>query len=69
MLNRNEEAVNFIDKALSLAKSPDDWFYVRAGTIYENAGNFEKASQYFHQALALNSSNQSAKEGLTRLDQ
>ena len=69
LLDRHEEAVRFIEKAFSLTKSPADWFYVRAGIVHEDAGNIEKASQYFHQALAINSSNLSARDGLTRLDQ
>ena len=68
MADRTNEAIASIERALTLAASPDQWYYTRAGFIYEHAGDREEALKYYHQALGINPKNSSALEGIERLD-
>ena len=68
LLNQSEEAKTAIEKAISLAPLPDQWYYARAGVIFETAGEFDKALRYYYQALAIDPSNSSSVEGVDRLE-
>jgi tetratricopeptide (TPR) repeat protein len=65
--NQPEEAKSSIKKALSLLSQPDEWYFVRAGIIFESTGDIETAQVYYKNALKINPRNQAAIEGLSRL--
>jgi tetratricopeptide (TPR) repeat protein len=62
------EAIQSIERAESLMLAPDPWYYIRAGEIYEWAGQMEKAKGSYRQALELDAVNDSAIQGITRLN-
>ena len=63
------QAQEAIQKALDLMKAPDAWYYVRAGIIFEAAGDLEEAIEYYRHALVVDSSNSAAVQALARLSQ
>ena len=56
-----------VQQSLALMEPPDPWFYVRAGDIYEWAGETEKALTAYQYAVTLDSTNSSALQGIQRL--
>jgi tetratricopeptide (TPR) repeat protein len=62
-------AIQAIESAITYMSTPSEWYYVRAGQIYEWAGQNEQAIAAYRSALTLNSENSSAQQGLTRLGQ
>lgn len=65
--NQPEQAVLSIERALELMDIPDPAYYVRAGRIYEFAGNPAKAIPAYRQALALDPASEPARQALARL--
>ena len=61
------EAIQAIEQALALSTSPTEWYYVRAGQIYEWAGDTVKAISAYREAIRINPDNKSAQAGLKRL--
>ncbi len=58
-----------IQQALSLMARPDAWYYMRAGGIFEAAGEIDAAVAYYQQALAIDASINAAQQALERLNQ
>ena len=67
--NDKNDAVQAIEKAITLLPSPSEWYFVRAGQIYEWEGAKDKAITAYQKALHVNPANSSAKDGLARLGQ
>lgn len=65
--NQSNEATTAIEKALNLADGHNLQYYLRAGNIYEQLGEKEKALQTYNQALTIDSDNKEAKQGIIRL--
>ena len=65
--NQPEQAIQSIEQALRLMAAPDGAYYVRAGQIYEFAGNPTTAIAAYRQALALDPNSKAAQEALARL--
>jgi len=61
------EAAQYIEKAIALMETPNLGYYVRAGNIYEEMGEKEKALQAYQQALQMDPANESALQGLDRV--
>ena len=61
------EAAQYIEKAIALMETPNLGYYVRAGNIYEEMGEKEKALQAYQQALQIDPANESALQGLERV--
>lgn len=61
------EAVQAIQEALAWMKTPNAWYYYRAGLIYEESGMFNEAVDAYTQALALMPERQEFVEALARL--
>lgn len=74
---KSEKAIAYYETTLKNGEDYDFYYIANAalhlGLIYEKAGNFAKAKDYFHQCLDMdpeeykNSINQKAKAGLNRL--
>lgn len=58
-----------IEKALEIATTQDEWYFVRAGLLYEWVESKGKAIIAFREALKINPINSSALDGLKRLEQ
>ncbi|MFQ5615682.1 MAG: tetratricopeptide repeat protein [Anaerolineales bacterium] len=67
LLGRHQEAIAAIEQALGLFSSPDQWHYLRAGAIFEAAGDLERALYYFNETLAIEPTNSSAHQAINRL--
>jgi len=61
------EAINAIEQAIALMTEPDQWFYLRAGRIYEWAEYPDEAKTAYRQAQKINPDNAAAQEGIQRL--
>lgn len=61
------EAITNIEKAIELVETPNLWYYIRAGKIYEEMGEKEKALQAYKRALQIDPMNESALKGIERL--
>jgi tetratricopeptide (TPR) repeat protein len=68
LLNRNDEAKSAIEKAIEHASSLTEWYFIRAGRIYEQAGENEKALQYYYQALGIDPTNTTALQSVDLLE-
>jgi tetratricopeptide (TPR) repeat protein len=66
--NQPEEARNAIEKALNLMKPPSDFYYLRAGQIYEWRGEKTLALDAYEKALTINPANTLARQALDRLN-
>jgi tetratricopeptide (TPR) repeat protein len=62
-----DKAKEAIERAISLLDMPDQWYYARAGVIFEGAGDLDRALDYYRLALEVNPANITALEGLARL--
>ena len=65
--HQNDEAINAIEHAIVRMEFPNQWYYVRAGMIYEAAGFTDKALAAYRQALLINSGNNQAVQAINRL--
>jgi tetratricopeptide (TPR) repeat protein len=61
------EAITNIEKAIEIVETPNLWYYIRAGKIYEEMGEKEKALQAYKRALQIDPMNESALKGIERL--
>jgi tetratricopeptide (TPR) repeat protein len=61
------EAVMYIEKAIELIPQPNLWFYLRAGIIYEESAQNDKALQAYKLALRIDPANEIALKGVERL--
>jgi tetratricopeptide (TPR) repeat protein len=71
LLEQKEPSIESIEQAIALTSVSKQEYYVRAGAIYEWAGDIEKALDAYRQALSLNPDNQTAKskvEALSEID-
>jgi len=68
LISRTEEAVQSIETALSLVESPNAWYFVRAGEIYEWLGNMDVAIDFYRRALEIDPQNKTARHNLERLE-
>jgi tetratricopeptide (TPR) repeat protein len=66
--NQYELAAGAIQQAINMVDITDERLLVRAGEIYEKAGDYYKAKHFYQSTLAIDPDNDSAKEGLSRLD-
>ena len=66
-LNKPDEAVRAIERAVELMDPPLDSYYARAGEIYRWAGLREQAVKAYRQALVLNPDNLISQKGLQLL--
>ena len=62
------QAIAAIDRALALMAPPNADYYVRAGSIYEWAGDKSRALHAYRQALLIDPQNAAAFENVQRLD-
>jgi tetratricopeptide (TPR) repeat protein len=62
------QAITDIEQALALMVPPNTYFYSRAGSIYEWAGDASRALQAYRQALLVDPQNVAAINGVKRLD-
>jgi tetratricopeptide (TPR) repeat protein len=69
MKEDKNNAIQAIEKSLAVISTPAEWYYVRAGQIYEWAGENDQAITEYRNALNVNPENSSAQQGLTRLGQ
>ena len=69
MNNDADKSIWAIEKALAAISTPSEWYFVRAGQIYDWAGKKDLAANAYRQALALNPKNTSAQQGLAGLTQ
>lgn len=67
--NDKDQSIEAIESALAMMSTPSEWYYVRAGQIYEWAATKDQAIAAYREALKINSSNSSALDGLKRLGQ
>jgi len=67
LIGQQDEAIESIEKALSLAESPNLQYYLRAGNIYEQAHENEKALQAYYQVLTMAPNNETAQQAIDRL--
>ena len=65
--DKPERATKAIETAIQLSSLPNEWYFVRAGRIYEMYDELEKAIQMFSQALEINPENEPAYWELQRL--
>jgi len=68
LLNRNDEAKSAIEKAIEHASSLTEWYFIRAGRIHEQAGENQKALQYYYQALGIDPTNTTALQAVNLLE-
>ncbi|MGB9591347.1 MAG: tetratricopeptide repeat protein [Candidatus Kryptoniota bacterium] len=67
-LNQQQaEAAFYIEKAIALMEAPNLGYYLRAGLIYEEIGDKEKAMQFYKLALQMDPANEGALKGLERV--
>lgn len=69
LLDHTDEAKWAIEKAIESASSPTEWYYIRAGRIYKQAGEGEKALQYYYQALGIDPTNSTALQAVELLEE
>ncbi len=62
-----EEAKTFIEKALALMNPPNEYYYVRAGQIFEWRRENGRALDAYNKALTINPANSLAQQGINRL--
>jgi superkiller protein 3 len=62
-----DKAKDAIEQAISLLNYQDQWYFTRAGAIFEAAGDINQALDYYQQALEVNPRNTTALEGVSRL--
>jgi tetratricopeptide (TPR) repeat protein len=62
-----EHARENIEKALALMGPPNEWYYLKAGQIYEMCSEESQALDAYQNALSINPDNEKAQEGLIRL--
>lgn len=62
-----KQAVDAIENALDLVNEPSYWYFIRAGSIYEDVGNIPQALWAFEQALSLNPESETAKNRIEKL--
>jgi len=60
-------AISAIQAAIGKSKSPSQWYFIRAGKIYEWTGDLEDAIASYNRALEINSKNKTAIQSLKRL--
>ena len=65
--DRRESAIEAIEHALALMDPPEPWYYVRAAEIYDWAGDSAKALVAYQQALKLDATNSTARQGIQHL--
>lgn len=65
---QSEQAVAAIEQALALMAPPNAYYYTRAGSIYEGAGDASQALHAYRQALLIDPQNAVARKGVERLD-
>ena len=56
-----------IEQALDLMETPNLWYYVQAGVLYEWVGDQTSALQAYRQALTIDPKNPAAAQGVARL--
>ena len=66
--NDKNDSIQAIENAIGCVPTPSEWYYVRAGQIYEWAEIKDQAIIEYREALKLNPDNTSAQQGLSRLD-
>lgn len=69
MNNDKNNSIQAIQKAIALVTTPSEWYFVRAGQIYEWAGIKDQAITAYQAALKINPNNSTAQKGLTNLGQ
>jgi tetratricopeptide (TPR) repeat protein len=67
LLDIQGKAIESIEQAIALTSTPKQEYYIRAGEIYEWAGDNEKALEAYRQALSLNPDNTVAKSKIEAL--
>ena len=68
LADNNEKAISAIEQAILFVEFPSEWYYLRAGAIYEWGGYETQAKEAYQNALTLNSSNVDAQLGLDRVE-
>jgi len=66
--NKPDLAISAIQAAIIKSKTPKIWYFIRAGKIYEWAGDYENAINAYEKALDINSKNKTAINGLKSLE-
>ncbi|MGB8252242.1 MAG: tetratricopeptide repeat protein, partial [Anaerolineaceae bacterium] len=61
------KAIQAIEQALVFSTSSSEWYYIRAGQIYEWAGEPDKAIAAYRAAIQINPDNANAQAALKRL--
>ncbi|MGA9398161.1 MAG: tetratricopeptide repeat protein [Anaerolineaceae bacterium] len=67
LMESKSEAIQAIEQALALSASPFEWYYIRAGQIFEWAGEPDKAIAAYRAAIQINPGNANAQAALKRL--
>ncbi len=68
MMGDYRKALDEIERAISLKRTPNEWYYVRAGQIYELNMDKDKAIKAYSKALDINPENITAQRKLIQLD-
>ncbi len=63
------QAMAAIEQAVLLIKSPNIYYYLRAGSIYEWGGDADRSLDAYHQVLLLDPANAAALAGVERLEE
>ena len=63
-----DSAVKAIQQAISLSARPNEWYFYRAGQIYEWVNENVTALDFYRQSLHINPANISAQQGIERLE-
>lgn len=69
LADSKDRSIEAIEQALALVTPPSEWYYVRAGQIYEWADDKAEAIAAYREALIINPLNYYAQQGLHRLGQ
>jgi len=62
-----DKAIAAIERAIELKSPPSQWYYVRAGNIYEWVGDVRTAASSYLKAIDINPKNEAALQGLKRI--
>ena len=68
LINNQQEAIENIERAITLIQPPIIGYYWRAGKIYEWAGNDERALEAYHSILLIDPTYVSALDAIQRLE-